>query len=214
MDGWGSQAWNAAACHPLHSVSAVWSGASQLLGWLPSSSMHRCAAICNFSCISSEFHFGCMFCSLGWGQFGKIVFQLLRCGLRHVMWKLSSWLPAWADLGTLTWELCMGTCKVHWTSSWHGIITDFSFLRKLSICHNWCFLSLGVKSNCSWGLLPCMQNNWFCNSTEKFKRIASGIRTDFNGVYPPAGLWKLGPCQMHFFPSKILNFTKSHRLPF
>lgn len=155
MDGWGSQAWNAAACHPLHSVSAVWSGASQLLGWLPSSSMHRCAAICNFSCISSEFHFGCMFCSLGWGQFGKIVFQLLRCGLRHVMWKLSSWLPAWADLGTLTWELCMGTCKVHWTSSWHGIITDFSFLRKLSICHNWCFLSLGVKSNCSWGLLPC-----------------------------------------------------------
>ena len=81
-----------------------------------------------------------MFCSLAWGQFGEIFFQLLRCGLRHVVWKLSSWLPAWANLGTLTWELSMGSWWVQWMSSWHEIITNLSFLRKLSIYYNWFFL--------------------------------------------------------------------------
>ena len=52
-----------------------------------------------------------------------------------------------------------------------------------------------------------MRNNWFCHSPEKFKKIAAGIYSDFKVAYPPAGSWKLGPCQMHFF-SKLDSKSK------
>jgi hypothetical protein len=56
-----------------------------------------------------------------------------------------------------------------------------------------------------------MQNNWFCKSKEQFTRIACGIHADFSKVCPPAASWKLGPCQMHLFFSKLVSTF--HKIP-
>ena len=55
-----------------------------------------------------------------------------------------------------------------------------------------------------------MQNNWFCKSPEKFKRIAAGIYDDFKVAYPPAESWKLGPCHRHIFFSKLDSKSEFH----